>query len=91
MISLRCEIREFIEAAMRAVLLRNGCTTCEASSVKVEPGVEHGGNVSLASVRGADGREIYRVHELSELDGLMAGNGECAFLAKQARRAAAAA
>lgn len=84
---LACSLKELIEAVLRAVLLRNGCTTCQVDGVSIEPGPVHGGNVALASIRGADGRELFRVHDLSDLDGLMATTSLCEYLAKAVRHA----
>lgn len=83
---LNCTMKELISAAFKAILLRHGCSTCEADSLVIEPGPINGGHISLASVRSADGRELYRVYDLDDLDDLMADPSTCYFLAKALRR-----
>lgn len=87
---LNCTLRELLEAAFRAILLRYGCTTCQADSLQIEPGADNGGNIALASVRASDGRELFRVYDLEDLDRLMSDKGMCQSLARNLRRITAA-
>lgn len=78
---LRCSIKELIEAAFRLALLRHGCTSCEIDSLEVDGTLPHGGSVSLASVRAPDGRELFRVYSLNDLDDLLDDPHLCKSLA----------
>lgn len=78
---LRCSMSELIEAAFRFAMLRHGCNSCEIAGLSVEGALPHGGSVALASVRAPDGRELFRVYDLDDLEGLLANPTLCQSLA----------
>lgn len=82
-VNLRCSLKELIEATFRALLLRHGCTTCEVSNlIIIEGGQDRGANTYLASVRAPDGRELFRVYGVDDLDRLTEDRTACSYLAR---------
>lgn len=86
--ALRCSLKELIEATFRAALLRHGCSSCEVDGLIVDGAPPHGGGASLASVRGPDGRELFRIYGLEDLDDLMANPTVCQVLSATVQRIA---
>jgi hypothetical protein len=86
--SLRCSLGELIEATFRAALLRHGCSSCEIAGLDIVDRPPHGGEIALASVRAPDGRELFRVYGLGDLDDLLANAQLCQTLAAAVQRLA---
>lgn len=85
---LRCSFRELIEATLRAALLRYGCASGEVRDLQIKEGPAHGAEVALASVCCPDGRELFRVYCIEDLDYLLASPALCRSLASTIRRLA---
>ncbi|SKB49999.1 hypothetical protein SAMN06295937_100793 [Sphingopyxis flava] len=82
------------QTAKRAILAAAascGCSVVEAGSITISPGPCHGGRIALASVRGADGREILRVYTDDDVRALVASQPIAAEFAANVRRSLAAA
>lgn len=79
---LRCALTALVKQTFRALLLRHGCTEDEAKSVTVSQGREN----ALAEVRCSDGRQLFRVYNLADLDRLVGSPNECGFLAREVSR-----
>jgi hypothetical protein len=66
-----------------------GCSRHEADTLSINPGPCHGGRISLASVRGADGREILRVYSEGDVRHLVTSQPAAAEFAANVRRSLA--
>lgn len=77
------------EEAKRAIhdaALVCGCSVAEAGTLSINPGPCHGGRIALASVRGADGREILRVYNDDDVHHLVTSQPHAAEFAANVRR-----
>lgn len=88
MSDLCCAFSELVKAALRYLLLRHGCSSAEAASFEVRGGRDLGANTYLAAVCGPDGRELFRIYSLEDLDRLVTSPGECRYLAGAIKRTA---
>lgn len=81
---------EEAKAAILSAAQVCGCSVAETSTLKINPGPCHGGRAALASVRGADGREILRVYSDDDVNLLVSSQPHAANFANDVRRSLAA-
>lgn len=67
-------------------IFRGLCPHCELDALTIEPGLIHGGNAALASIRGADGGELFRIYGEEDLVRLTCDAPACRMLQRAIAR-----